>query len=228
MRATHPNVYVAQFDERNHNPSTTKVARWILPGSRVLEVGCATGFLTQYLVEQLHCIVIGVEYNRAAALVASQWAPVHVLDIEQPGSLESCGSDFDVIVFGDVLEHLHDPQAILERVSGLLASSGRVLVSLPNVAHYSVRIALLRGRFDYTEGGLLDRTHLRLFTMHSARELFLRAGYRMSAWDITMSYTYLGRFIGPQGWLYNSLLALMKIWPNFFAYQFIFCLAPKR
>jgi len=222
MKALNPDVYVAQFDEQNRNPSTSKLSRWISTRSRVLEIGCASGFFTRYLVETKKCTVVGVEYNPDAAAIAARWAPIHVLDIEQPGAFQDCGSGFDVIVFGDVLEHLHDPQGTLECVKGLLSPSGVVLVSVPNIAHYSVRLSLLQGKFDYTENGLLDRTHLRFFTMRSALRMFQQAGYYVQDWDITMSYTYLGRFLGTRGWIYNPMLALMKVWPNLFGYQLIF------
>ena len=85
---------------------------------------------------------------------------------------------YDAILFLDVLEHLRDPDGVLRAARDWLRPGGRVLCSLPNVAHWRVRLALARGRFDYTENGLMDATHLRWFTRRTARELLTRAGLR--------------------------------------------------
>src|SRR5439155_24466058 len=76
-------------------------------------------------------------------------------------------------------DHLVDPLATLEWARGLLAEGGRAIVSLPNVAHWSVRWSLLVGRFDYADYGLLDRTHLRFFTQRSAHRLAADAGFQV-------------------------------------------------
>ena len=91
--------------------------------------------------------------------------------------LENVADDrFDVIVFGDVLEHLRDPLVVLRKAKALLADRGSVVASIPNIAHGSVRLALLAGRFDYQELGLLDSTHVRFFTRSSVEDLFREAG----------------------------------------------------
>jgi SAM-dependent methyltransferase len=83
---------------------------------------------------------------------------------------------FDVVLAGDVLEHLVDPRRVLADARSLLAPGGYVVASVPNVAHVDVRMALLCGRFAYRETGLLDATHLRFFTHDTLLELFERAG----------------------------------------------------
>ena len=89
-------------------------------------------------------------------------------------------NDFDLLLFGDVIEHTRDPLAILREAGALLAPRGQVIVSVPNVANLRVRLGLARGRFDYTESGILDKTHLRFFTLRSARELMRQAGYHIT------------------------------------------------
>ena len=76
---------------------------------------------------------------------------------------------FDVILFSDMLEHLADPLDVLMRHYQLLAPGGQMLISLPNVAIWNVRLALLLGRFEYGDTGTLDRTHMRFFTRRSFR-----------------------------------------------------------
>ncbi len=150
------------------------------PGSKVLEVGCGTGYVTKVLKEDLNCRVTVVEIDESQAGQASRWADSTIVgDIEDEATWEKIGSGYDVVMFGDVLEHLRDPWEILRRTGNVLADGGRVIASIPNVAYYEVRLALLRGRFDYTDYGILDNTHLRFFTAASARRLFEDTGYRI-------------------------------------------------
>src|SRR5258708_34767405 len=79
---------------------------------------------------------------------------------------------FDVIVFADVLEHVADSSSFLQLAHRALLPAGRVIASVPNVAHWSVRVDLLRGRFDYQPTGIRDATHLRWFTAETVRLLF--------------------------------------------------------
>jgi hypothetical protein len=89
------------------------------------------------------------------------------------------GRKFDVVLMLDVLEHLVDPVSLLRNVSCVVADGGWGIISLPNVAHASVRLALLEGRFTYTDVGLLDRTHLRFFDRSGVDELLHDAGWEM-------------------------------------------------
>jgi SAM-dependent methyltransferase len=149
------------------------------PGSRVLELGCATGYLSRWLVEARGCRVVGVELDPVAAERARAFCErVVVGDLDDPALLAGlAGEAFDVVLAGDVLEHLKDPARVLEAVARLLAPSGRVVATIPNVAHGDLRLALLAGRFEYRRLGLLDETHLRFFTHATVRALFEGAGY---------------------------------------------------
>jgi len=143
----------------------------------VLEVGCSTGFFTKVLVQR-GCNVVGIELDPEAAEMAEKWAErVVVGDIDE-GDVWNYVKDesFDVVVFGDVLEHLRDPLASLREAVRKIKPTGFVVTSVPNVAHGDVRIALLQGKFPYTESGLLDQTHLRFFTLETLRMLLDKAG----------------------------------------------------
>jgi 2-polyprenyl-3-methyl-5-hydroxy-6-metoxy-1,4-benzoquinol methylase len=143
----------------------------------VLEVGCSTGYFTKYLVER-GCNVVGIEIDPDAATKASAWADHVVVGTLDDSDLwnEVKDESFDAIVLGDVLEHLRDPLTALRQAARKLKPSGFIVTSLPNVAHGDVRIALLQGRFQYAETGLLDRTHMRFFTLESIRTLLNEAG----------------------------------------------------
>jgi len=140
-------------------------------------VGCSTGYLARALRER-DCSVSGVELDAASAAEARPFLDRLVVgDLEHLDLLAEFGDErFDVVVFGDVLEHMRDPLPVLRAARRLLAERGSVVASIPNVAHGSVRLALMAGRFDYQDLGLLDRTHLRFFTRGSIDSLFRDAG----------------------------------------------------
>jgi len=154
------------------------------PGSRVLEFGCSTGYMSKALHDRLGATVVGVELNaEAAELARAHLERVLVGDAEELDlEAELGGERFDAILFADVLEHLRDPAALLRRVRPLLAEGGIVVASIPNIAHASVRLALLGGSWRYREQGLLDDTHLRFFTREGVEDLFESAGYVITHW----------------------------------------------
>ncbi len=145
-------------------------------GSDVLDVGCGEGHVAAALVER-GCRVWGIEIDPEAAVAARISCEAVVVGDVMGVSHESLGSrPFDVILLLDVLEHLVDPLVALRHVTAWLAPGGRVIVSIPNVAHAAVRLALLQGRFEYSETGLLDETHLRFFDRRSLGALIHDAG----------------------------------------------------
>lgn len=143
----------------------------------VLEVGCACGG-TLLKIRNIYknANLYGIELNHNAALDASLFASVISADIEKC-ELEYPGEFFDYIIFGDVLEHLHNPWETLKKIKRYLKSGGFILASIPNVAHYSVIKGLLNGNWTYQEAGILDRTHLRFFTLNEIDKMFEQAGY---------------------------------------------------
>jgi SAM-dependent methyltransferase len=146
-------------------------------GRKVLEVGCHTGFFSALLRGQ-GCSVVGVELNPdAAALAAAVVDELITANIEDASTWERVPWDLDVALFIDVLEHLVDPWRALRRTREHLGPQGRVLASLPNVACWSIRRELLRGRFVPPETGLYDPSHLRFFTLNDARQLLEDAGF---------------------------------------------------
>jgi SAM-dependent methyltransferase len=170
-------IYEIPIDPEAENNSHNFALDMIGYNKAVLEVGCSTGYLTRVLAER-GCNVVGMELDPDAAEVAETWAERVVV-----GNLDDADTwnyvkdeSFDVVLLGDVLEHLRDPLNSLRQAARKLKPTGFVVTSLPNVAHGDVRIALLNGKFDYTEKGLLDQTHVRFFTLETVRALLREAG----------------------------------------------------
>lgn len=146
----------------------------------VLDVGCGIG-LNGAVAKAKGARVVGIELDPdRAARARERLDEVLTVDLETD-ALERAlaGRRFDLILFGDVLEHLRDPGTLLRRLVPHLEDGGHVVVSLPNVAAWTVRLGLLAGRFDYEPSGILDDTHLRFFTRRTAIELVERAGLEL-------------------------------------------------
>lgn len=192
-------------------------------GKRLLDVGCARGHLSVALANQ-GWNVTGVEYDAADAAIARA-SGIDVIVGSAEEALDTLSEKFDVIVFADVLEHFVQPLEVLTRATALLAPNGRIVISIPNVAHLTVRLQLLLGSFTYTDRGILDRTHLHFYTKKTLNEMITAAG---------LTVTHLGatpapieevlpklRTIAPLRAIleFNALTA--RKWKSALAYQFI-------
>ena len=170
--------YNFSVDLNNENLAHTLIVKLVGSGKELLDVGCATGYLDRVFAER-DCIVTGIEVDQDAAQIARQHCrEVFSADIEEFDWNKAFeGRHFDVILFGDVLEHLKDPGRVLANVRHMLSPAGYVVASIPNVAHASLRLQLLQGEFTYRPLGLLDETHIRFFTHDTIQEMFDKAGY---------------------------------------------------
>lgn len=179
-------AHAFKYTEYQPDPNSThsKVVSLVPPATRVLEFGCATGYMSEVLKERLGCTVVGIEIDPGAAAMAEEHTDrVIVGDAEKIDyAAELAGEEFDVVLFADVLEHLKEPADVLRRVRPFISENGVVIASIPNIAHASVRLALLGGEFRYREWGLLDDTHLRFFTRASIQDLFEESGYAITHW----------------------------------------------
>ncbi len=154
---------------------------------RVLDVGCGSGMHGAELRRRYGHRVTGVDLSPSAIGTArTRLEAAYIADITRPADYPFDTRDgFDLIVFSDILEHVNDPDAVLSAHLKLLKPGGRVLVSLPNVAIWNVRLELLFGRFEYQDTGTLDRTHVRFFNGKNFRRLLHSAGLREEKSRIT-------------------------------------------
>ncbi len=181
MMSSLADAYVGK-DNTYFDAARRDIIEDLIPGRRlrVLEVGCGTG-ATGALAKQSGRVAryTGVELADAAAAQARL-----VLDEVVHGNVESltlpfAPQSFDVVILSEVLEHLVDPWAVVKKLAPLLAPHGLLYASSPNIAHLSVVRMLMRNRWDYTDQGHMDWTHIRWFTPQTYREMIEAAGLRV-------------------------------------------------
>jgi 2-polyprenyl-3-methyl-5-hydroxy-6-metoxy-1,4-benzoquinol methylase len=202
------------------------VLRQIPEGTRsLLDVGCGGGVFGEAVKRAIPgCSVTGLTYSDAeAAECRKRLDRVEVADLDtfDPSGL----GQFDCIVCSHVLEHLRQPDVVLVRLRGCLSQNGSVVVALPNVLFWKQRLEFLRGRFRYTEGGLMDDTHLRFFDWASTAALVTEAGFditrRHADGNVPLS-SLLGRTVG------GAANRLGLSWfPGFFGFQFVLLVRPR-
>ncbi len=202
------------FNPRPHR-SHQRLLALVGPAERVLDVGCSSGYLAERL-QARGATVVGLDIDERAAAEARRFCEsVHVGDVETM-DLPFEPASFDVVLCGDVIEHLRDPQAFLERVRPLLKADGRLILSTPNVANWALRLSLLFGRFRYTERGILDRGHTYLFTRKTLKECLVGAGYRITKFDFTVPVP-IAATPGVEALAHR----IGRLRPPLFAYQFV-------
>jgi len=198
-------------------------------GRRLLDVGAADGFLSEALTSR-GWIVTAVERDpEQAARARGKCHDVVVADLADAAGLPD--GPFDAIVCGDVLEHLSDPLPALAALVRRLDAGGRIVVSVPNVAHLWVRLRLLAGRFDYADRGILDRTHLRFFTRRTLLELLERAELvvaNLRATPVPLPLIVPERWQGAGLRLVHAISArAARCWSGGLAYQFVALCYPR-
>jgi methionine biosynthesis protein MetW len=220
--------YDGQTDDRWE--STGILLSMIPEGSRVLDVGCGTGSISCLIRDKRSADVVGLEPNADRARRTAERGITVEMGTFSEDVVRRHGT-FDVVLFADVLEHLEDPAAMLRQVRGALRPRGRVLASIPNVAHWSVRLNLLVGRFDYQPTGIMDATHLRWFTRAGVARLFRDSGYRVrelrgSAGMFLPAYhASVLRFVPPRIRL-GLVRRAMPVAPGLFACQHVLAAEP--
>jgi 2-polyprenyl-3-methyl-5-hydroxy-6-metoxy-1,4-benzoquinol methylase len=206
-----------------------RIASVIPEGATVLDVGAGNGLLASVLLRTHERITIdGIEPNPSAAELAKPsyrhlWTG-YAQDFL--GEIESGGYDF--LVIADVMEHVPDPVAFLRELAGAAPEGARILLSVPNVAFAAVRLSLLHGDFAYVDSGLLERTHLRFFTLETLRETFGQVGLTVERQVLHKKSAFSSEIRFAPSLL--DLLELIRLRrdPLASTYQFFFVLARTR
>ncbi len=147
---------------------------------RILDVGCGCGALMGHVRGLFPAArTYGIEFVPQMAQLASHMGEVLCGDVEKM-EISWREEYFDYILMGDILEHLMEPEKVLERFRRYLKKDGHIIVSIPNMKHYSVILPLLKwDMFPYSDAGILDRTHVKMYTGVEIQRLVMRSGYEI-------------------------------------------------
>ena len=174
-------LYYRELDVKDETTSQGVLFHWCRSGVSVLDVGCACGHLGKALHDHKNCRCWGIEYEpRHREIAAELGVYEEIVDTDlnhlTPESFAAWRGKFDTVIAGDVLEHLTGAQTALTKLKECLGAAGELLISLPNIAHASIKAGLLLDQFRYSTWGLLDRTHLHFYTAENVAELLSGAG----------------------------------------------------
>jgi len=199
----------------------------------VLDIGCGVGFFAALLKESGNR-VSGVDAlpHTAEHRALDEYFAIDLIESGGRLPVELGSRRFDCVLLLDVLEHLTEPGRLLCEARRTLREHGRLIVSLPNVANITVRIAILLGRFNYAERGILDRTHLRFFTRRTSRRLLEENGCEVIQMKATVMPLELVLGLDPDNLLMRCINAVLgfftALFPGLLGYQFVFVARPRR
>jgi 2-polyprenyl-3-methyl-5-hydroxy-6-metoxy-1,4-benzoquinol methylase len=175
------NPNALRYENQSTDPDDVamKLVSLVPQEGRVLDVGCGTGSVTEIVKARTSAHVIGIEPDPERQAIAVRRG----LDVYRGFLTEEflvAHGPFQTILFADVLEHLPNPGEMLLIARKGLAPGGTIVASVPNVAHFFVRMKLLCGRFDYRDCGIMDATHLRWFTSKTLHSFFSNLGFSVT------------------------------------------------
>ena len=214
----------------NPNTAADKVVRMVGSEKRVLELGSGPGSITR-LLKANQCRVTALELDASAIKLVSEYCEqVFACDLNSSdwATKPLASGKFDVIVAGDVLEHLYDPWTVLSTVRSLLSDDGYVVISLPHIGHNAIIACLLAGDFGYRPWGLLDRTHIRFFGIRNIQKLFDDAGFKIIEADFVTKSPEQTEFV--EQWRQLSPSTRQTLASNRFGmiYQIVVKAVPKH
>ena len=206
--------------QREEWEATGMICTRIPTGARVLDVGCGTGSISSLLIAECKADLVGIEPDPDRAAACRERGLNVSCGYYDDETADSLGA-FDVILFADVLEHVADPASLLERAARHLTPTGRVVVSVPNIAHWTVRRSLLFGRFDYQPIGIMDATHLRWFTSRTITRVMASVNLSIvdHDWSNGAWMTVYHRL--PAASRARWIRRLVRQWPDLFGCQHI-------
>lgn len=208
--------------------SHSQIEKRVAAGAKVLDIGCGKGLIAQRLIDK-GCVVSGVDILEPGETSSKLHQYLSVDLNREPERFFAWFREqrFDVIVMGDIIEHLVDPESFLEALRNSLSSDHEptLIISTGNVAFFIVRLMLLIGQFNYAPRGILDRTHTRLFTQKSFDRIFQQCGYEVlsKGWT-SLPLSSLGGGLWRLGERISFQLA--EWFPGAFAYQMIYQVRP--
>ncbi len=224
-------IYERNFTQTGLGGAHLEALKLIGLNKVVLDVGCSSGYLGNVLQKEKGCIVDGIEMDLFTAEKAKNLLrKVYVGSIEEINLIQNIKGNYDVLLLLDILEHVKDPLSVLINLINLVKPGGFVVASVPNSANWRVRFALLFGKFDYEESGILDKGHIRFFTLGTTKALFEKAGLSIVNFEFTFGAPpiLLGSAKRSQKEFLKSIFKLpIKMFPGLLANQFVIKAARK-
>ena len=218
--------YNCDINSMHMNSSYGIMLNWCRNNTVVLDVGCSRGYFGEALSKYKSCRCFGIEYDRERreeAKARGVYEELTADDLNTPDERTFAGwkNKFDYIILGDVLEHLLSPLSALSALKQCIARGGELLISLPNVAHASIKAGLLLNQFRYTEEGFLDRTHLHFFTAENVADLLSDA--QLEIIEATGTVMGFKGFTDGEEFYSLPIPVLMNIFQNVhsFVYQYV-------
>jgi methionine biosynthesis protein MetW len=199
------------------------IAERVNAGEDVLEVDCGPGVLSRLMVER-GARVEGTDLSQVAVERAiAKGIPCRQVDLDcEP--LPFPDNTYGTVVSNSAIEHRFFSEKSLAECIRVLKPGGKLVVCLPNTAHWICRTWLLFGRFPYVRNSPIDETHLRFFTVHEAKVLCRKYGVRVVATDGHASLWVRGFYPRPFRWRPVAAIyeRLARVYPSLFARDFIF------
>jgi glycosyltransferase involved in cell wall biosynthesis/ubiquinone/menaquinone biosynthesis C-methylase UbiE len=193
---------------------------------RVLDVKCGKDLLLPLLLRK-KCEVVGIDILNPES-VGKEFSAYHRLDLGQKPHIPYSDESFDVIILADIIEHIRNIDPLLNEIRRVLKPDGTAIISSGNIALWLYRIFLLFGSFPYARKGILDETHLHLYTLATLCQLTRRAGFKIikkKATPIPFELIFKNRF----GYLFTYFYyGVARLWKRLFAYQFILLCEKER
>lgn len=176
-----------------------------LSGKKVLDIGCARGYVGSR-IKAMGNYVAGVDISESAIKEAEKVLDkAYVFDLE--GHWPDFENKFNLAILPEILEHVFDPVEVLKKVYSTLDNDGEIIITTPNILLWTSRIKIIFGKFEYTDQGLMDFGHIRLFTYKYLNKVLKDSGFKIEKEN---------HIIFP-----GKLTKLLKFWPSLFATQFI-------
>lgn len=193
------------YKHRSHNIFKRLIIQNLPLKSTILDIGCGFGAVGALVGNSFQ--VIGIEkYQEYLKLAQKHYYKIYQLDLNYPKEINQITeTKFDMIIFGDVLEHLLEPDLVIDSLLKKLSAKGLLIISLPNIAQLPYRIKHLFGKFEYSNSGIMDRTHLHFFTLKTAKQFISNHKLKIIS-------------INPAGTAYS----FFPYFPTLIASQFVF------
>lgn len=221
-------IYGQIFNKSPLSPSHQKIIELVRNFKYILELGSSTGYLTKEFKKNGSIVDI-VEKDLEDIKRAKKYVRIAYLgSLEDDKFLSQIKNKYEVVVAADVIEHLKEPEKILDKIRKWLKKDGKLIISLPNVASWQIRKELFfNGNFDYTDEGILDKTHLRFFTYKTSCELLKSKGFKIiNIFQMETDYPFKRTILRLNilGWIFDKMIGafIVKRFPNLSTGHIIF------